>query len=89
MRHRNRISRPPHPDILPIEQPLPLACKVWSEARAGAQRQVIARTWHGDDWRRCRLCPRSQCSASEGFCMVVFSSIEPDESAALRQRETR
>lgn len=68
------------------EQPTPEAVKVWTERRAGTERQVIARTWRDDDWRRCGLCPKGKCNAAAGLCMVVFPTIAPLESCALRRR---
>lgn len=68
------------------EQPLPMAVKIWSECIMGIERQVIARTWHQEDWRNCRLCPKGTCNVRDNLCMVAYGSIAPLESSALRAR---
>jgi len=62
-----------------LEPPRPLVTLVAHSGSATA----ISRRWAGDDAQSCRLCPRGQCSATQGVCLVIVEERIALEDAAL------
>ena len=72
------------PDVLSL-QPVPVDVDVYYVQTGRGWATTISRDWaSADDARRCRLCPRSECTArGRDHCTVVVDVLVDADSAAL------